>query len=107
MIRQCQGQVLAWRRVEELRKGPVDGLTLEYEFRRIAARGGDDFDKFHGIANLWGQDFTAEQRVELFRLFSRVGEHDKFELTLGGPNWRTEAGPLDDEFVFGFPQPTS
>ena len=90
---------MVWRQVERLHGGPVSGLDLEHEFRRVAGRS-DDEDMFYGLASHLTTTFSNEQRVELYRLLSRIGEHDDVKVDHYRLDHTTES-PHADDVLFG------
>jgi hypothetical protein len=100
LIRYYQNIILSWRNVERLRRGPVSGLDLEYELRRVSDRAGEGQDIFYGLATFLIETFTPDQRVALYRLLSRIGERDDVRLDHYRLTKTTEPS-VADEAIFG------
>lgn len=82
VVRQLEQMLLQAREREACRRGTVDGLTIEYQLRRLARRAGARNRTLHfGIAGYVEMSFGARQRRALFGLLADIEEsYEKVEI---------------------------
>jgi len=84
VAREMKNDCIAWgQMLKNILAGPVDSLSLEHWFGKIAGTVARDEKMYHGMANVLGAVFSAEQRQVLsyllWKVFATEASHTRFK----------------------------